>query len=412
LIEPEFNAMTSATFRADPYPILARMRQNHPVAHLSPGLIESWHIFRYDDVRAVLLDTETFSSDRALVGGGALADANLGFLFNNLISATGDKHRRLRMIGNRVFMSQFIESFRATVQAVVDQRMDRALAADEFDLVEDFAAEITVAMVCAILGLPRADKAQIRAWSAVLGENSGAATWLAAPDAQLEQTGRDTGQALVTYFRDYMRDRRGRPRQGDLISAFMSAEVDGQRLSDDEITSMAMLLLLAGNESTTNLISNFVRILARQPEVNTGLRADPTLIAPAIEETLRMRNSIRNIDRVATRDVVMRGVTIPKGGLVVVWLTAANRDPEAFTDPDRFIPNRTPNRHFGFGQGMHLCLGAPLARMEAQIVAQAILQRTDSIEMTSPPLRGDNANFDSIKRQMVRFHARSKASQP
>lgn len=408
-MNPNFNPMTSAAFRADPYPILAEMRENHPVAHLSPGLIDSWHILRYDDVRTVLLDTETFSSDRALVGGGSLADANLAFLFNNMISATGDKHRRLRMIGNRVFMPKFIESFRPNVQALVDERMDMALAADSFDLVEDFAAEITVGMVCAILGLPRADKAQIREWSAVLGENSGASTWLAQANPALESKGRATGMALVSYFRDYMRERRKAPREGDLISAFMTAEVDGQRLSDDEITSMAMLLLLAGNESTTNLISNMVRNLALHPKLDAQMRADTALIPAMVEETLRMHSSIRNMDRVATRDVEMHGVTIPKGGLVVVWLSAANRDPAAFADPDRIIPDRTPNRHFGFGQGIHLCLGAPLARMEAQIVARAILERTARVELTGDVVRGANASFDAILHQPARFTPQGSA---
>ncbi len=403
MIDPEFNAITSEAFRADPHPILADMRAQHPVLHLAPGLIESWHILRYDDVRAVLLDTETFSSDRSLVGGGKLADANLGFLFNNMISATGDKHRRLRMIGNRVFMPKFIESFRPMVQSLVDERMDFALSSGEFDLVEEFAAEITVAMVCAILGVPRADKKQIRLWSAVLGENSGASTWLAKANPALEEKGRQTGIDLTNYFRDHLTDRRANPRDGDLISAFMAVEVDGEKLSNDEILSMVMLLLLAGNESTTNLISNYVRILASQPKIDARLRADPALIPSAIEETLRMRNSIRNVDRVALRDIEMRGVTIPKGGLVVVWLSAANRDPEAFEDPDKFIPDRSPNRHFGFGQGIHLCLGAPLARMEAQFVGQAIATRTSSIKLTEPAVIGGNANFDGVAHQMVRF---------
>ncbi len=405
MIDPDFNAITSEAFRTDPYAILARMRAQHPVLHLSPGLIESWHILRYDDVRSVLLDTETFSSDRSLVGGGKLGDANLGFLFNNMISATGARHRRLRMIGNRVFMPKFIESFRPMVQDVVDERMEFALSGGDFDLVEDFAAEITVTMVCAILGLPVADKELIRRWSAVLGENSGASTWLAEANPALEEKGRQTGVALTDYFRDFLAERRAAPREGDLVSAFMDVEVDGEQLSNDEILSMVMLLLLAGNESTTNLISNFVRILASHSDIDASLRADPALIPSAIEETLRMRNSVRNVDRVALRDVEMRGVTIPRGGLVVVWLSSANRDPEAFDQPDRFIADRSPNRHFGFGQGIHLCLGAPLARMEAQLVAEAITTRTSSIDLVKPAVIGHNANFDGVIRQIARFHA-------
>ena len=188
------------------------------------------------------------------------------------------------------------------------------------------------------------------------------------------------------------------------MSAFIQVEVDGERLSNDEILSMLMLLLLAGNESTTNLITNLTRILATHRHVDSALRADPTLIPAAVEETLRLRNSIRNLDRTALRDVDMHGVTIPKGGLVVVWLSAANRDPEVFEHPNTFDLNRSPNRHFGFGQGIHMCLGAPLARMEAQLVAKALISRTSAIELTAPAVLGENANFDSVAQQMARFH--------
>ena len=145
MMHPDFNAMTSTAFRQNPYPLLAALQANPGVVHLSPGLVESWHILRYDDVRHVLLTPEVFSSNRALQAQGDFADANLGFLFNNMISATGDRHRRLRMIGNRVFMPKFIESFRPAVETVVEERMEMALSGEEFDLVEDFAARITVA---------------------------------------------------------------------------------------------------------------------------------------------------------------------------------------------------------------------------------------------------------------------------
>ena len=392
--------MTSATFRDNPYPILAKMREHDPVLHLSPGLTESWHVFRYDDVRQILLDPDTFSSDRSLQGG-AMADANLFFLFNNLISASGEKHRRLRMLGNRVFMPKFIERSRPAVEAVVKERMEFALQAQEFDLVEDFAAEITVAMITSLLGLPREDMAMIRRWTAVLGRNSGASTWLAQPDPEMAELGRRTGVEMTDYFRAFMASRKG---GNDLLSEVQKVEVEGERLNEDEVLSMAMLLLLAGNETTTNLISNFVRLLGAFPDQAARLRGDPSMINGAIDETLRMRNSIRNIDRFAMRDVTMRGVTIPKGGQVVVWLTAANRDPEVFDAPDDFIPDRSPNRHLAFSQGVHMCLGAPLARMEAQIAAEAIVRGTSAIDLTTPATIGQNANFDNVTRQMVHFH--------
>lgn len=403
MADPDFNAMTSERFREDPYPILAELREREGVVTLNPGLVPSWHVLRYDDVRHVLLSPELFSSDRSLQGGGDFAEANLSFLFNNMISATGEKHRRLRMIGNRVFMPKFIEGFRPALADVVRERMTMALNGGEFDLVEDFAAEITVAMITRVLGLPREDMVQIRKWSAVLGDNSGASTWLSELDPLMVARGRDTALEMTEYFRDYLKERQANPRKGDLISAFSSVEVEGERLSEGEVLSMVMLLLLAGNETTTNLITNFVRLLDAFPDQAALLRSNPELTNGAVEETIRMRNSIRNIDRYALEDVDVAGVTIPKGGLMVVWLSAANRDPAQFKVPDSFRPDRQPNRHIGFGQGMHMCLGAALARMEVQLAARAILEQTRRIELTAPPVLGPNANFDSITRQMLRF---------
>lgn len=398
----QFNALTSTEFRQNPHPVLAHMRQEHPVFHLSPGLTESWHVFRYEDVRKVLLSPEIFSSDRSLQDGGELADANLSFLFNNMISASGEKHRRLRMIANRVFMAKAIEALRPEVQKVVDRRMDLALQAGEIDLVEDFAAHVTVAMICEVLGLPPEDMEQIRQWTAVLGDNSGAVTWLPEMDPALAERGRRAGEEMTAYFRDFL----SRPGWGGeaLFTAFRNAGPEGERLTEAELLSMAMLLLLAGNETTTNLITNFVRLLDAFPGQAARLRAEPGLTDGAVEECLRMRNSIRNVDRFALQDVEMHGVTIPKGARVVVWLTAANRDPAVFAEPDAFRPDRSPNRHLAFGQGAHMCLGAALARMETQVAARAILTRSGRIELTAAPQFGVNANFDNVTRQMVRFH--------
>lgn len=404
MIDPEFNPMTSGSFRRDPYPILARVRESHPVAHLSPGLVESWSVLKHDDVQRVLLDPETFSSDRSLQQDPEFGKANLSFLFNNLISAGGEKHRRLRMIANRSFMPKYIERFRPALEAVVDERMDMALSGAPFDLVEDFAAQITVTMICSILGIPKDEMAQIRRWTATLADNSGASTWLPALDPAMVARGQRTGEEMAAYFRAYLDERRRTPRDGDVISDFLTVEVEGERLNEEEVLSMAMLLLLAGNETTTNLMANFVRLLTWFPEQAARLRQDPGLIDGAVEETLRMRNSIRNIDRYATRDVEIGDVTIPAGGLTVVWLTSANRDPEAFPQPDLFLPDRSgTRRHVAFGYGMHMCLGAPLARMETQMVARAISRRARAIELIGEADLGPNANFDVINRQVARF---------
>ncbi|MFC3323736.1 cytochrome P450 [Mesorhizobium cantuariense] len=193
----------------------------------------------------------------------------------------------------------------------------------------------------------------------------------------------------------------------NIMSQTLSIEVEGERLTDAEVLSMAMLLLLAGNETTTNLIVNFVRLMEGSPNEGDQLREHPEFVAGAVEETLRLRNSIRNIDRFALRDVQLGDTTIPAGGLVVIWLSAANRDPAAFAEPDKFLLERSgTKRHMGFGYGMHMCLGAPLARMETQTAAREIVTRTKAIELLGPPELGPNANFDVINRQIARFVAR------
>ncbi|MFC3323734.1 cytochrome P450 [Mesorhizobium cantuariense] len=222
MIDPDFNPMTSDAFRRNPYPILARVRESHPVAYLCPGLVESWSVLRYEDAQRVLLDPNTFSSDRGLHTGGEFGEANLAFLFNNMISASGEKHRRLRLIGNRVFMPKYLERFRPVVETAVRERMAMALQGEAFDLVEDFAAPITVTMICAILGIPRDEMEQIRRWTAVLADNSGASTWLPILEPAMVDRGRRTGEEMAAYFRTYLEERRRRPMEGDLISDFLS----------------------------------------------------------------------------------------------------------------------------------------------------------------------------------------------
>jgi cytochrome P450 len=399
-----FNALTNPQFVRDPFPMLAELRERHGAVRIRPGLVESFHLFRDADIRAVLLDPEGFSSDRSLIGGGdkGLSEANLGFLFSNLISATGEKHRRLRMIANRVFMPNRIESYRAVAEKAAGEAVDMALSADSFEAVEEFAAHVSVSMITAILGLPMADKKLIRKWSHALSEFSGAVTWLPRSDGRLEEEGRRTEEEMAQYFAAYVEERRAKPRDGDVISAFLHMEGE-ERLSRDEILSMAMLLLLAGNETTTNLIVNFLRRMAMHPDQAEILRADPALVDNAVEETVRLHPSIRNIDRYATRDCSFCGIDIPAGAQMVLWLAAANRDPRAFPDPDRFDATRRPNRHLGFGAGVHMCLGAPLARLQTRIVAAQALRRTRAIELIGEAVLGPAANFEDIRAQHVRF---------
>ncbi|MFZ1815926.1 MAG: cytochrome P450 [Rhizobiaceae bacterium] len=400
-----FNALTSPAFRADPMPMLARLRQESPVLRIKPGMLESWHVFGYEDIRSILLDPDRFSSDRSLIGGGdaRVSKANLGFLFNNLISASGEKHRRLRMIANRVFMAGGVERFREVCDRKIGQCLDDALDGEVFDVVEGFAAKISIAMISAVLGLPDADRDRIRRWAKVLGANSGAVTWMAEMDHDIEALSLNTALEMRDYFAKYIDERKARPKEGDVISQFLHQEVEGERLDGEEVLSMAMLLLLAGNETTTNLITNFMRRMAMHPQDGERLRVEPDLVDSAVEETVRLHSSIRNIDRYALIETRIGGVTIPAGAQMVLWLSAGNRDPEIFENPDRFDIARKPNRHLGFGTGMHMCLGAHLARLQTRAAARHVLDKTREIQLCGEPVHGPNASFDNILRQDMRF---------
>ncbi|MGB5837764.1 MAG: cytochrome P450, partial [Albidovulum sp.] len=284
-----------------------------------------------------------------------------------------------------------------------NSQLDAVVGAGKFDLVEDFAAPITIGMITTILGLPTEDMPKIREWSQVLGDNSGALTWMREVDPIMAKRGRDTGSAMSAYFADYINDRAQNPRDGDLISAFLTVEVDGERLTREEVLSMAMLLLLAGNETTTFLIVNAVRMMVAYPNQTAQLRNDPERIPGFIEEVLRLHASIRNVDRFATKDVVLDGVAIPAGGQIVVWLASANRDPVEFDAPEQFDLARTPNRHFSFGQGIHHCLGAPLSRLEAELTLRSLVARTRDVRLIGNATLGRNASFSGVTRQMAAF---------
>ena len=398
--EFDFNAL-SPEFVKDPLPYMKKGLEQFPVLDHAPGLEHCYSIFRYADVKEVLLDWRRFSSEP----DPEIEALNLGRATENFILMDPPRHTRLRSLANRGFMPSVIRNFIPRAEQVVTERLDYALGQDEIDLVDDFSAQITVGMITGILGLPIADWPIIRDWTNVIQRNTMSSLWLKEwDDERAGVTARVTGE-MADYFHEYLLHRKKHPQEGDIISVLMTADAKGERFTDEEVESTAMLLLLAGNETTTNLITNFIRCMVRYPAQFELLQSQPDLADVAIEETLRLEPSLRMDARLVTEPVTLHGVDIEAGAQVATWILAANRDPRVFERPDEFDMERQMKRHLSFAIGPHSCLGAPLARMESRMAARAIAERVRRIELIGDPTMSDNGNLNNVLHQRARLVA-------
>lgn len=366
-------------YRENPYPRYRALRETAPV-YFSPAF-RGWILTRYGDVVRVLQDAR-FGADRtqaklfkSLDLFGALSPEFGAVVFTTLLMQDPPNHTRLRRLVNKAFTPRVVEQQRARVQEVVDGLLDRVKARGEMKLVDDLACPLPVTVIAEMLGVPTADQAHFKEWSDTL-------TVLLDPlQAEGGMAPAERAYAeLSAYMRKIFAERRERP-CGDLISALVSVEEGGEQLNETELLSLVALILGAGHETTTNLIGNAVMALLRHPEERRRLQNDPSLIRSAVEEFLRFDSPVQMTDRVAKEDVEFDGQRIRKGQLVGLSLGAANRDPEKFADPDRLDLGRQENDHIAFGHGIHFCLGAQLARVEAQVAIQSLLA-------TFPDLRG------------------------
>ena len=366
------------SYKRNPYLQLDRLRAADPV-HRSEAL-QAWILTRYDDVLRVLRDHETFSSDVRNAGGqlaAALAEQRaespLGET-RSLLASDPPEHTFLRAIVNRAFTPRSVEALRPRMEAIAQSLLDEQPERGEWDLVAGLAQPLPVIVIAELLGIPPEDRARFKAWSADVALTTDVMQSEAAIEAIRDATG-----ALVDYFGDVIEERRRAPRE-DLISALVQAETDGRRLTGAEVLAFAILLLVAGNETTTNLIGSGMRALLAHPEALAAVRAEPARIPAAIEEMLRYDGPVQGIVRFATRDTEIGGRAIRAGEVLMGMTGAANRDPGQFPEPGRFDLDRVDVRHLAFGQGIHYCVGAPLARVEAEIAFRALLDRWPSIE--------------------------------
>jgi cytochrome P450 len=369
----------SDAFRVDTYAIFARMREHDPVLR-QPGLDgESpiWFVTRYDDAEAVLLDDERFVRDpRLALAPNELAAFDVGlpdsmaFIDSNVLNREGDDHRRLRRLVSKAFTPRMIEQLRPRIQEIADELIDPIVSDGEMELVSAFAFPLPITVIAELLGVPPADRDRFREWSDAMVR-----PFPAFAGGELERFG-----ALMTDFVAYLQalfeERRSQPGE-DLVSALVAVEDGGDTLSEEELSSMVALLIVAGHETTVSLIGNAVLALLAHPEQRAAVEADPSLLPRAVEELIRYDGPVeRSLTRWAAVDVELRGRTIRRGEAVIVVLGAADRDPERFEDPDLLdLRADRERRHLAFGRGSHFCLGAPLARLEAEIALGTLLRR-------------------------------------
>ena len=339
---------------------LRTMRDEHPVWRDSYGM---YHVFRYDDVRAVLADHERFSSDRTRLMG------QQPFGQGGITMIDPPEHRHQRRLITAAFTPASIAALEPRIAAIADELLD-ALPGPDFDLVEHLAYPLPVIVIAELLGIPPGDRDLFRTWSDRLMS-------LQVPDFTDPSLARRVAEAMAemnAYLREHCAERRTRPRD-DLLSRLVHAEVDGARLEEEQVVNTASLLLLAGHVTTTVLIGNTVLCLAEAPEAERRVRADVSLVPQALEESMRLRSPFMQAGRVTTRDVELAGETIPANRFVMAWLLSANHDERQFTDPELFDLDRRLTGQLAFGHGVHFCLGAQLGRLEGRIALERLLGR-------------------------------------
>ncbi|XXX82475.1 cytochrome P450 [Sorangium sp. So ce134] len=344
-----------------------------------------WQLFCHADILRVLSDPATFSSDMSKFIPPQ-ADFDL-FARGNFVRMDPPKHRKLRDLVSQAFTPRVVAGLAPRIAAVTDELLADVGDAERFDLVGSLAHPLPVIVIAELLGVPAADQGVFRAWadSLLSRETRGPG---ALPDQDMmNRLGPVLGE-MNRYLLAHIRQRRERPTD-DLIGQLVRAEVDGHRLEDEEIVGFVGLLLIAGHITTTALLGNAILCLDEHPAAAAELRADPTRIPAAIEEVLRYRSPFPRLARRTTRDVEIGGRPIPADQLISLWVASANRDSAQFQDPDAFDIHRKPNQHLSFGYSIHFCLGAPLARLEAKIALDILLDRYRTIAVA----RDDRCEF-------------------
>ncbi len=379
-------------FYQNPYAFYRQVRDSAPLCRQPDG---SYFVSRYDDVAAILKDHQTYSSDKKLDFRPKLGD---GLLYEHhttsLVFNDPPYHTRVRRLLAPFFTPRTLKALEANVAAMIDELLDRAADAGSIDLVNDFANAIPLNLIGDMLGIPKDEREPLRNWANLI---------LSALEPSLSAEQRATGDAAVQAFKDYLRDliawkrtRLNQREETDILSALLADHDTPDGLSEVELMHNCIFLLNAGHDTTTTLISNGMDLLLRFPDQMARLRAEPELMKTAVEEMLRYESPLQIGNRRAVAEVTLHGQQLPAGSFFHVGIAAANHDERQFPDPEAFDIARKPNRHLAFGNGIHICAGNSLARMEASLAFSKLLSRFTSIEQAGPTLRPDRARFRVI----------------
>jgi len=370
--------ITDATFKANPFPFYAQLRAEAPVFPVTlPTKQRAWLVTRYDDVLHVLKD-ERFAKDRL----NAMSSEQLKKmpwmppmfkpLERNMLDLDSPDHTRLRALVHKAFAPRLIEQMRDQIQGLTNELLDKAEPNGGMDVIADFALPLPLTIIGRILGVPAEDNQKFHRWTRTLvSAGTSRNLFVLIPSIM----------SFMGYLKKIIKERRVHPKD-DLISALVQAKEGSDSLSEDEILAMIFLLLIAGHETTVNLIGSGSLALLGHPDQLAILRNEPMLIRTAIEELLRFVCPVEMAtERYAREDITIAGTTIPRGELVLAVIGSANRDPNYFDNPDFLDITRTNNKHLAFGQGVHYCLGAPLSRLEGQIAISTMIQRMPNLRL-------------------------------
>ena len=371
----------------NPYPVYTYLREHEPV-HWNE-MFNGFMLTRYEDVQRAFSDQRNFSSDIWSVAPQYFIDIGITesieylrqiipFMAYNLQGMDPPGHTRQRSLMMKTFTPRMIESFRPTVQKLVDELIEQRLAQGNMDFVADFAYPLPSNVILDLLGIPRSGRPYIQASAEAINEFV-ATVLFTGPQVWPRLAG--VFADVTTYLKSLIAERRRHPGE-DLLTKMVQAEENGDMLSEDEIVIATNFLLFAGHETTANLIAVGMYYLLQNPEQLAQLRADPSKIPAAIEELLRYVSPVHTLARRTLQEVTIQGVTIPPNKSIFLLVGAANRDPEKFQDPEVLDINRPPTRSLGFGYGIHFCLGAALARLESQVAFDTVLRRLPDLKMT------------------------------
>lgn len=389
MTEPTVIPYQDAAFVADPFPFYNELREQGRVRPVTMANgFQAWLVTRYEDVLAALSDPRLSSdirdaSDPRLLE--LLPSSSRGAVHTNMLRVNPPDHTRLRRLVSKAFTARRIAELRPRIQEIADRLLDRVAPAGRADLIVDFALPLPVTVIGELLGVPPGDRKGFQEWTdTMLAQRPGP------PDPVVMDK---AWRQMSSYLEEQLAAKRSRPGD-DLLTALTVAHDEEQRLDEDELVSMAFLLLVAGYVTTVNLIGNGLVLLLTHPEQLDSLRDDPGLLPEAIEEFLRYDGPVNpGIVRFATADIDIGGVIIPRGATVLAATAIADRDPAQFPAPDRLDIGRTENAHLAFGHGIHYCLGAPLARLEGQIAIGTALRRLPKLALAVP--------FDELEWQVA-----------